>query len=43
MWGTYRSLINNAVEGVTKGHENSRITVGFRANLKGESQFTNWF
>ncbi len=21
MWGTYRSLINNAVLGVTKGHE----------------------
>ena len=38
MWGTYRSLINNAVHGVSIGHE---ITleingVGFRANLKGE-------
>ena len=21
MWGTYRSLVNNAVVGVTKGHE----------------------
>ena len=21
MWGTYRSLINNAVTGVSKGHE----------------------
>ena len=21
LWGTYRSLINNAVQGVTKGHE----------------------
>ena len=21
MWGTYRSLINNAIQGVTKGHE----------------------
>ncbi len=38
MWGTYRSLINNAVLGVTKGHEkNLELSgVGFRANLKGE-------
>ena len=38
MWGTYRSLVNNAVLGVTKGHEkNLELTgVGFRANLKGE-------
>ena len=38
MWGTYRSLINNAVVGVTNGHEKIlNITgVGFRANLKGE-------
>ena len=38
MWGTYRSLINNAVLGVTKGHEkNLELTgVGFRASLKGE-------
>ena len=38
MWGTYRSLINNAVLGVTKGHEkNLELTgVGFRANLKGQ-------
>jgi len=38
MWGTYRSLINNAVLGVSKGHEKILdITgVGFRANLKGE-------
>ncbi len=38
MWGTYRSLINNAVLGVTKGHEkNLELNgVGFRANLKGE-------
>ena len=39
MWGTYRSLINNAVEGVSKGHEKilELSGVGFRANLKGES------
>tara|TARA_B110000967_G_scaffold153715_1_gene158212 strand:+ start:385 stop:933 length:549 start_codon:yes stop_codon:yes gene_type:complete len=38
MWGTYRSLINNAVLGVSTGHEKILdITgVGFRANLKGE-------
>ena len=37
MWGTTRSLINNAVIGVTVGHEKIlEITgVGFRANLKG--------
>ena len=38
MWGTYRSLINNAVLGVSVGH--TKILdikgVGFRANLKGE-------
>ena len=38
MWGTYRSLINNAVTGVTKGHNKDLELngVGFRANLKGE-------
>ena len=38
MWGTYRSLINNAVIGVSTGHTKILdITgVGFRANLKGE-------
>ena len=38
MWGTYRSLINNAVTGVTTGHEKilELNGVGFRANLKGE-------
>jgi large subunit ribosomal protein L6 len=38
MWGTYRSLINNAVLGVSAGHQKILdITgVGFRANLKGE-------
>ncbi len=39
LWGTYRSLINNAVLGVSKGHEKilELNGVGFRANLKGES------
>tara|TARA_Y100001970_G_scaffold240594_1_gene303450 strand:+ start:316 stop:855 length:540 start_codon:yes stop_codon:yes gene_type:complete len=38
LWGTYRSLINNAVIGVSRGHEkNLELSgVGFRANLKGE-------
>ena len=38
LWGTYRRLINNAVKGVSEGHEKIlNITgVGFRANLKGE-------
>ena len=38
MWGTYRSLINNAVTCVSKGHEKilELNGVGFRANLKGE-------
>jgi len=38
LWGTSRSLINNAVLGVSVGHEKILdITgVGFRANLKGE-------
>ena len=39
MWGTYRSLVNNAIVGVTKGHEkNLELSgVGFRANIKGEN------
>ena len=39
MWGTYRSIINNAVNGVSKGHEKilELTGVGFRANLKGET------
>ena len=39
MWGTYRSLINNAVTGVSVGHEKilELNGVGFRANLKGET------
>ncbi len=38
MWGTYRSLINNAVTGVSTGHEKilELNGVGFRANIKGE-------
>ena len=38
MWGTYRSIINNAVTGVSKGHEKilELNGVGFRANLKGD-------
>ena len=38
MWGTYRSLINNAIKGVSVGHEKilELNGVGFRANLKGE-------
>ncbi len=38
MWGTYRSLINNAITGVSVGHEKilELSGVGFRANLKGE-------
>ena len=36
MWGTYRSLINNAVQGVSTGHEKilELNGVGFRANLE---------
>ena len=39
LWGTYRSLINNAVLGVSSGHEKilELNGVGFRANLKGEN------
>ena len=38
LWGTYRSLINNAILGVSKGHEKilELNGVGFRANLKGQ-------
>ena len=37
MWGTFRSLVNNAVTGVSSGHEKilELSGVGFRANLKG--------
>ena len=39
MWGTYRSLINNAITGVSKGHEKTLQLsgVGFRASIKGEN------
>ena len=38
LWGTYRSIINNAVTGVSKGHDKilELTGVGVRANLKGE-------
>ena len=38
LWGTYRSLVNNAVKGVSVGHEKilEISGVGFRANLKGD-------
>ena len=38
LWGTYRSLISNAVTGVSSGHEKilELSGVGFRANLKGD-------
>ena len=43
LWGMNRSLINNAVHGVTKGHEKDLELngVGFRANLKGEEIILN--
>ena len=39
MWGTYRSLINNAITGVSIGHEKvlELNGGGFRANIKGEN------
>ena len=39
LWGTYRSIINNAILGVSKGHEKilELTGVGFRANFKGET------
>ena len=37
MWGTTRSIINNAIIGISTGHNKTlELTgVGFRANLKG--------
>ncbi len=37
LWGTYRSLINNAIKGVSTGHEKilELSGVGIRATLKG--------
>ena len=39
MCGTYRSLINNAILGVSQGHEKilELNGVGFRANMKGDA------
>ena len=38
MWGTYRSLINNAVMGVSTVMRKFRTKwVGFRSNIKGDS------
>jgi len=39
MWGTFRSLINNAILGVSKGHEKTLDIsgVGFRVSQKGEN------
>ena len=38
MWGTYRSLINNAIIGTSKGYEKilELSGVGYRASLKGK-------
>ena len=38
LWATYRSLVNNAVKGVSVGHEKILEIngVGFRASLKGD-------
>jgi large subunit ribosomal protein L6 len=39
MWGLSRSLVNNMVEGVTKGYEEvlELVGVGYRAALKGQA------
>ena len=39
LWGTYRSLVNNAILGVSQGHEKTLQLsgVGFRASIKGEN------
>ena len=39
MWGTYRSLVKNALDGVSTGHEKILVLtgVGFRAALKGDT------
>ena len=39
IWGTTRSIINNALVGVSTGHEKilELTGVGFRANLKGKT------
>ena len=39
LWGTYRSLVNNAIIGASSGYSKTLELsgVGFRANLKGET------
>jgi large subunit ribosomal protein L6 len=39
MWGLSRTLVNNMVEGVTKGYEQSLelVGVGYRAAMKGQA------
>ena len=39
MWGTKRSLLNNAIIGVNKGYEKTLVMtgVGYRAAIKGNS------
>ncbi len=39
MWGLSRSLVNNMVEGVTKGYEETLelVGVGYRATMKGQA------
>jgi large subunit ribosomal protein L6 len=39
MWGLSRTLVNNMVEGVTKGYEQTLelVGVGYRAAMKGQS------
>jgi large subunit ribosomal protein L6 len=39
MWGLSRSLVNNMVEGVTKGYEETLelVGVGYRAAMKGQA------
>src|ERR1700749_4480434 len=39
MWGLSRSLVNNMVEGVTKGYEQTLelVGVGYRAAMKGQA------
>ena len=39
MWGLSRTLVNNMVEGVTKGYEQNLelVGVGYRAAMKGQS------
>ena len=46
MWGTYRSIVNNAVLELQKDMKKilELSGVGFRANLKGDTfKFTAWF